>query len=102
MEEILKALIKIDDECKKELKLVEEKKDSIEYLVDKELTKRKLEVKTKYKFKIDMKKNEYDMKLNKSKEDIEKANNTQIEQIKKDYIYKKDIFIKNIVEKIVN
>ena len=102
MEEIINALIKVDDNCKNELKLVEEKRDNIEYLVDKELTKRKLEIKTRYKFKIDMKKNEYDIKLNKMKEDMEKSTNNQIEQIKNDYITQKDNLINGIIKKIVN
>ena len=102
MEKIINALIKVDDNCKNELKLVEEKRDNIEYLVDKELTKRKLEIKTRYKFKIDMKKNEYDIKLNKMKEDMEKSTNNQIEQIKNDYITQKDNLINGIIKKIVN
>ena len=102
MEEILRALIKIDDDCKSELQLVEDKKDNIEYLVDNELIKRKLEIKTRYKFKIDMKKNEYDIRLNKSKENMQKSTNNQIEQIKMDYMTQKDSLIKSIIKKIVN
>ena len=45
MEEILKELIKIDDDCKVELALIQERKENIEYLVDDELTNRKSEIK---------------------------------------------------------
>ena len=72
MEETLIRLIEIDDECKQNLQMLQEKKDNIEYLVNKELASRKDEIKTKYKFKIDMRKNEYEMKLNQFKQKIEK------------------------------
>lgn len=101
MEEILKELIKIDDDCKVELALIQERKENIEYLVDDELTNRKSEIKTKYKFKIDMKKNEYDMKLNEIKEKIENQRNSQIEEIKNEYILQKENLLKNIIEKII-
>lgn len=101
MEEILNTLIRIDDKCKEELQVIQDKKENIEYLVDNELTKRKSEIKTKYKFKIDMKKNEYDIKLNEFKENIENSKNNQIEEIKNEYIAQKENLLKSIVEKIV-
>ena len=101
LEEVLNELIKIDDVCKSELQLVQEKKDNIEYLVDKELTKRKLEIKTRYKFKIDMKKNEYDIKINELKGKIENQKNSQIEEIENEYIYQKENLLKSIIEKII-
>lgn len=101
LEEVLNELIKIDDVCKSELQLVQEKKDNIEYLVDKELTKRKSEIKTRYKFKIDMKKNEYDIKINELKGKIENQKNSQIEEIENEYIYQKENLLKSIIEKII-
>lgn len=102
MEEILNSLILIDDNCKSELALVHQKEENIEFLVDNELSKRKTEIKTKFKFKIDMKKNEYDIKLSEFKNKIENEKNTQIEEIKNEYISQKGEIIKKIVKSIIS
>ena len=101
MEEILNSLIVIDDECKSALNVLYEKKDNIEYLVDSELSKRKDEIKTRYKFKIDMRKNEYDMKLNEFQEKVETERNRKIDEIRNDYLNQKNEIINKIIQAII-
>lgn len=88
MEEILNNLISIDDACKRELRQLQEKQENIEYLVNEEISKRKDEIKTKYKFKMDMRKSEYEAKLNQTARNIECDKLEKIEAIKT--IYEKD------------
>ena len=101
MEEILNSLISIDDECKKVLHSLEERQDNIEYLVNDELSKRKNEIKTKYKFKIDMRKNEYDMKLSEMQKEISSRKLREIEEIKEKYNNEKEELLNNIVKEIL-
>ena len=101
LEEILNHLISVDEECKRVLNEVQEKKDNIEYLVNDELTKRKDEIKAKYKFKMDMKKNEYDMKLAENSQNIEARKKQEIEQIKKKYAEDKSHIIQEMLQAIL-
>ena len=102
MEEILNSLIQIDENCKSELNLIHQKEENIEFLVDNELSRRKTEIKTKFKFKIDMKKSEYDIKLNEFKNKLQEENKMQIEEIKNEYITQKGEIIKKIVNSIIS
>ena len=101
MEEILNQLILIDDECKIRLKELQDKKENIEYLVNDELTKRKDEVKTKYKFKIDMRKNEYEIKLAENMKKIEEERMQEIQQIINRYEQAKESFKQLIIQSII-
>ena len=101
MEEIFGNLISIDGECKRTLEELQEKKDNIEYLVNDELSKRKDEIKTRYKFKIDMRKNEYEMKLNEQAQKIEVEKQKEIENIQNNYNQEKENIIKQMIESII-
>ena len=101
MEEILNNLIEIDNECKRSLNELKEKQDNIEYLVNDELSTKKDEIKGKYKFKMDMRKNEQDMRLSKMVKNIEMEKIKKIEQIKRAYEDDKENMIKQIVNSII-
>lgn len=101
MEEIFNDLIAIDEECKKTLNELKEKQENIEYLVNDELSTRKDEIKAKYKFKMDMRKNEQDMRLSETIKKIEMEKAKQIEQIKSAYENDKENAIKQIVDSII-
>lgn len=101
MEEILNNLIEIDNECKRTLNGLKEKQENIEYLVNDELGKRKDEIKTKYKFKMDMRKNEFDMKLSEYTKNIEMEKAKKIDEIKKNYEMDKEKILKQIVDSII-
>lgn len=101
VEEILNTLIAIDDECKSALNVLHEKKENIEYLVDAELSKRKDEIKTRYKFKIDMRKNEYDMKLNEYQKKIDEEKSRKIDEIRTEYLSHKKEIINNMIQSII-
>lgn len=101
MEEILNNLIEIDNECKRSLNELKEKQENIEYLVNDELSIRKDEIKGKYKFKMDMRKNEQDMRLSKMVKNIEMEKIKKIEQIKRAYEDDKENMIKQIVNSII-
>ena len=101
LEEVLNELVLMDDECKKVLQALQEKKDNMEYLVSVELNKRKEEIKTKYKFKVDMRKNEYDLKLSENMKRIEKEKIHAIEQMKKSYAEQKQTMVNTIIQAIL-
>lgn len=101
MEEILNHLILVDEECRRTINELQEKKDNIEYLVNEELTSRKDEIKNKYKFKIDMRKNEYEIKLNEEKQQIATGQKQEIENLLNQYNQEKEMVVKQIVESII-
>ena len=101
MEEVLNTLISIDNDCKRTLNELKEKQDNIEYLVNDEMTKRKDEINTKYKFKIDMRKSEFQIKLNENKQRIENEKMEQIGGIRSKYIEEKNDLIQKIVNEIL-
>ncbi len=94
-------LIAVDEACKAVLQELQEKKENIEYLVNDELVKRKEEIKTKYKFKMDMRKNEYDRKLMENSQRIETNKNQEIEQIKAQYEQEKSNLIQDMLQSIL-
>lgn len=98
--EVLEHLIAVDAECQKVLDQLKEKQENVEYLVNEELSKRKDQIKTKYQFKMDMRKNEYAMKLAESTETIELEKNAQIEALQTKYDLEKQNRFQQIVEQI--
>ncbi len=101
MEEILNHLISMDDACKRELRQLQEKQENIEYLVNEEISKRKDEIKTKYKFKIDMRKSEYETKLNETAQNIECNKLQKIETIKTNYEKDKPNLVNDTIKAIL-
>ena len=101
MEEILNHLISMDDACKKELNALKQKQENIEYLVNEEISKRKDEIKNKYKFKIDRKKSEYETKLNETIQKMETYEQQKLQKIKSNYEQDKPDLIKRIIQSIV-
>ncbi len=101
MEEILNHLISMDDACKRELRQLQEKQENIEYLVNEEISKRKDEIKTKYKFKIDMRKSEYETKLNETAQNIECNKLQKIETIKTNYEKDKPNLLNDTIKAIL-
>lgn len=101
LEEILNNLISIDEECRSALNELQNKKDNIEYLVNDELSKRKDEIKTKYKFKIDMRQNEYNMKLANTTKNMDREKQQELEKIHQKYMQEKNNIITEIVNSII-
>lgn len=101
MEEILNHLISMDDACKRELRQLQEKQENIEYLVNEEISKRKDEIKTKYKFKMDMRKSEYEAKLSQTAQNIEANKLQKIETIKITYEKDKPNLISDTIKAIL-
>ncbi len=97
MEEILNKLIDADLECQRALNQLKQKQQNIEYFINDELEKRKDEIKAKYKFKIDMRKHEYDVKLAENLQEIEQQKQKQMEKMKANYETEQQ----NVIDKIV-
>ena len=101
MEKILNKLIAADLECQRALNQLKEKQENIEYFVNDALENRKDEIKAKYKFKIDMRKHEYDMKLAENLQEIELQKQKQMQEMKANYEMEKQQIIDKIVKSIM-
>lgn len=102
MEEIINKLLDIDNKAKSIMFEYQEKKNNLDVYISEEIAKRKKEIDSQYKFRIDFHKNEYIRKLNEKKNIMNEIKDNGISELKESYNIEKTRLANDIVNMIIH
>lgn len=102
MEEIINKLIDIDKMSKKIVDEQNNRKESIDELIETEIEKQKLEINAKYDLKLKMKNEEMANKLQENKKRLLGREQKEINNLEKEYNDLKETRIQKMISKIIN
>lgn len=102
MEEIINKLLGIDNKAKSVISEYESKMSNLDYYISEEISKRKKEIDSKYKFRIDFEKNEYNRKLKEKKSIMQEIKDKGIEELRTQYQKEKENLTKELVNSIIS
>lgn len=101
MEEIINKLLDIDNKAKSIMLEYQEKKNNLDVYISEEIAKRKKEIDSQYKFRIDFHKDEYIRKLNEKKNIMNEIKDKGIEELKESYNIEKNRLAEDIIKMII-
>lgn len=102
MEEIINNLLKIDDKAKSIILEYEDKRNNLDFYISEEILRRKKEVDSKYKYKLDFKRKDCQRKLQEKIEIMKEIKDKGIEELNFQYKLEKENLISNIVNSIIS
>lgn len=101
-DETLETILKIDDEAKDNVKLIEKKNNEVEKYITQEISVKEAAMEAKYKEEVLRLNKEYDNKLKEIEEKLKFKTNADIENSKRIFEESKNQAINEIISSIIN
>ncbi len=101
-DETLQTILKIDDEAKDNVKLIEEKNNEVEKYISQEISVKEAAMEAKYKEEVLKLQQEYDEKLKNVEEKLKFKTNADIENSRRKFEESKNQKINDILSNIIN